>query len=77
MTTIINPKYLLKMFYSSIKTEYTEVMSYNDHDQPKYLVKMFYSSIEAEHTEVMSYDNHDQYKVLGQNVLFKHQNVIY
>ena len=37
----MNPKYLLKMLYSSIETEYTEVMSYNKHDEPKYLVKMF------------------------------------
>ena len=77
MTTIMNPKYLLKMLYSSIETEYTEVMSYNNHDEPKYLVKMFYSSIETKYTEVMSYNNHDQYQVLGQNVLFKHQNVRY
>ena len=33
MTTIISPKYFLKMFYSSIKTEYAEVMSYENHDQ--------------------------------------------
>ena len=30
---MINPKYLLKMFYSRIETEYTEVMSYNNHDE--------------------------------------------
>ena len=33
MTTMINPKYLLQMFYSSIETEYSEVMSYDSHDQ--------------------------------------------
>ena len=32
-TTMSNPKYLLKMFFSGIETEYTEVMSYNNHDQ--------------------------------------------
>ena len=32
MTAMISPKYLLKMFHSSIETEYTEVMSYNNHD---------------------------------------------
>ena len=43
MTTIMNPKYLLKMLYSSIEPEYTVVMSYNNHDYyPKYLVKMLY-----------------------------------
>ena len=30
---IIIPRFLLKMFYSSIESEYTEVMSYNNHDQ--------------------------------------------
>ena len=138
---MINPKYLLKTFYLSIETEYTEVMSYNNHDQsqvfaqnvlfkhrnwiywgrvwiygghvlyvllsminpkyfpkcsiqasklnmlrsclittmisPKYLLKMLYSSIETEYTEIMSYNSHDQSQVLGQNVLSKHQNVIY
>ena len=43
MTTMINAKYLLKMFYSSFETEDTEVMSDNNHDYyPKYLLKMFY-----------------------------------
>ena len=73
----MNPKYLLKMLYSSIETEYTEVMSFSNHDEPKYLVKMFYSSIETKYTEVMSYENPDQYQVLAQNVLFKHQNLRY
>ena len=132
ITTMINFKYLLKMLYSSIETEYTEVNSYNNQDQSqvfaqnvifkhrnwiywghvlwqpwsipstcskfsiqaskmnilrsclittminaKYLVKMFYSRIKTQYTEVMSYDNDEQSQVLGQNVLFKHQNLIY
>ena len=37
MTTMINLKYFLKMFYSTSKSEYTEVMSYDNHDQYKVL----------------------------------------
>ena len=50
------------MFYSSIESEYTDVMSDNNHDYyPKYLLKMFYSSIEPGYTVFMSYINHDHY----------------
>ena len=37
MTTMINLKYLLKMFYSSIEHEYTVVMSYDNHGQSEVL----------------------------------------
>ena len=37
MTTMINTKYLVKMFYSGIETEYTDFMSYNNHGQPQVL----------------------------------------
>ena len=78
MTTMSNPKYVLKMFYLGMETEYTAVMSYNNHDYyPKYLLKMFYWSIEIEYTEVMSYKNHDQSQVFAQNVLLKDRNWIY
>ena len=70
----MNPKYLLKMLYSSIETEYTEVMSFSNHDEPKYLVKMFYSSIETKYTEVMSYNNQDQSEVFALNVILKDRN---
>ena len=33
MTTMINPNYLVEMFCSSIESEYTDVMYYNNHDQ--------------------------------------------
>ena len=39
ITTLINPKYLLKMLYSGIETEYTEVMSWSDHDQSQVFVQ--------------------------------------
>ena len=37
ITTMINPKYFLRLFHSSIKTEYTEAMFYNNHDQSQVL----------------------------------------
>ena len=39
MTTMINAKYLLEMFYSSIETEYTEVMCHINHDQCQVLAQ--------------------------------------
>ena len=36
---MIHPKYLLQLFYSSIETEYTEVVSYNNHDQSEVFAK--------------------------------------
>ena len=78
MTTMINPKYLLKMFYSSIRTEYSEVMSYNN----QYQSEVFSQNVLFKHQTWIYFGHVIQQpcllsQVFGQNVVLKHLNWIY